>query len=70
MLARPRPETASRNIHLESSWYGWLSGEKHARRLRSGGNTIAQASDDTGSTAELEIQLAGLKTLPADDFYL
>jgi hypothetical protein len=36
----------------------------------SGGNTIVRASNDTDSTAELEIQLTGLKTLTVDDFYL
>jgi hypothetical protein len=68
MPARPGPETASRNIRPESSWYGWLSGEKHACRPRSGGDTIAKASDDTGGTAELEIRLAGLKAPTADGF--
>jgi hypothetical protein len=29
----------------------------------SGGNTIVRASNDADSTAELEVQLAGLKTL-------
>jgi Ca2+-binding RTX toxin-like protein len=36
----------------------------------SGGNTIVRASTDADSTAELEIQLTGLKTLTVDDFYL
>ena len=36
----------------------------------SGGNTIIRASNDTDSTAELEIQLTGTKTLSTDDFYL
>jgi Ca2+-binding RTX toxin-like protein len=36
----------------------------------SGGNTIVRASTDADSTAELEIELAGLKTLTVDDFYL
>jgi hypothetical protein len=35
----------------------------------SGGNTIVRASNDADSTAELEIQLTGLKTLTVDDFY-
>jgi hypothetical protein len=36
----------------------------------SGGNTIVRASTDADGTAELEIQLTGLKTLTVDDFYL
>jgi hypothetical protein len=36
----------------------------------SGGNTIVRASNDADSTAELEIQLAGFKTLTVDDFDL
>jgi hypothetical protein len=36
----------------------------------SGGNTIVRASTDADSTAELEIQLAGLVALTVDDFYL
>jgi hypothetical protein len=36
----------------------------------SGGNTIVRASTDADGTAELEIQLAGLKNLTGDDFYL
>ena len=36
----------------------------------SGGNTIVRASNDTDSTAELEIQLAGIVTPTVDDFYL
>jgi hypothetical protein len=38
--------------------------------LTSGGNTIMRASNDADSTAELEIQLAGLVTPTVDDFYL
>ena len=38
--------------------------------LTSDGNTIMRASNDADSTAELEIQLTGLKTLAVDDFYL
>jgi hypothetical protein len=38
--------------------------------LPSGGNTVVRASTDADSTAELEIQLTGLKTLTVDDFYL
>jgi hypothetical protein len=36
----------------------------------SGGNTVVRASTDADSTAELDIQLTGLKTLTVDDFYL
>ena len=36
----------------------------------SGGNTVVRASTDADSTAELEIQLTGTKTLSAEDFYL
>jgi hypothetical protein len=36
----------------------------------SGGNTVVRASTDADSTAELEIQLTGLKMLTVDDFYL
>jgi Ca2+-binding RTX toxin-like protein len=36
----------------------------------SGGNTVVRASTDTDSTAELEIQLAGLVAPTVDDFYL
>jgi hypothetical protein len=36
----------------------------------SGGNTIVRASNDADSTAELEIQLAGLVAPTVDDFYL
>jgi hypothetical protein len=36
----------------------------------SGGNTIVRASTDADSTAELEIQLAGIVTPTVDDFYL
>jgi hypothetical protein len=36
----------------------------------SGGNTIVRASNDSDSTAELEIQLAGLVTPTVDNFYL
>ena len=36
----------------------------------SGGNTVVRASTDTDSTAELEIQLTGLLSLGAYDFYL
>jgi Ca2+-binding RTX toxin-like protein len=36
----------------------------------SGGNTVVRASTDADSTAELEIQLTGLKNLTVDDFYL
>ena len=34
-----------------------------------GGNTIVRASNDADGTAELEIQLTGLRTLNMDDFY-
>ena len=36
----------------------------------SGGNTVVRASTDADGTAELAIQLAGLKTLTVEDFYL
>jgi Peptidase M10 serralysin C terminal/RTX calcium-binding nonapeptide repeat (4 copies) len=36
----------------------------------SGGNTVVRASTDADGTAELGIQLTGLKNLTVDDFYL
>jgi Ca2+-binding RTX toxin-like protein len=41
-----------------------------ARWYQSGGNTFVEASNDADSTAELQIQLTGLKTLTAADFIL
>ena len=38
--------------------------------LVSGGNTVVRASTDADGTAELAIQLTGLKTLTVEDFYL
>jgi hypothetical protein len=39
-------------------------------RIARHSRAIVQASNDTDSTAELEIQLTGLKNLTIDDFYL
>jgi Ca2+-binding RTX toxin-like protein len=41
-----------------------------ARWYQSGGNTFVEASNDADRTAELQIQLTGLKTLTAADFLL
>ena len=47
-----------------------LSGSGEVGFFTSGGNTIIRLSTDADSTSEAEIQLTGMKTLTALDFYL
>ncbi|MFO1037745.1 MAG: hypothetical protein U1E45_12930 [Geminicoccaceae bacterium] len=47
-----------------------LTGPEQVGYFTSGGNTIIRASTDADATAEIEIQLTGIKTLTAADFYL
>ena len=53
-------------------WVGTaaLTGAGEVGFFTSGGNTIIRMSTDTDSVAEAEIQLTGIKTLTATDFYL
>ncbi|MGE3294049.1 MAG: right-handed parallel beta-helix repeat-containing protein [Geminicoccaceae bacterium] len=53
-------------------WVGTdpLSGPGEVGFFTSGGNTIVRASTDADGASELEIQLTGIKTLTATDFYL
>jgi Ca2+-binding RTX toxin-like protein len=49
---------------------GAFTGAGQLRYVQSGGNTIIQGSTDADSAAEFEIQLTGLYTLSASDFFL
>ncbi len=53
-------------------WVGTaaLTGAGEVGFFTSGGNTIIRASNDVDLAAEFEIQLTGIKTLTAVDFYL
>jgi Ca2+-binding RTX toxin-like protein len=53
-------------------WVGTaaLSGPGQLGFFTSGGNTIIRASNDADAASELEIQLTGIKTLTAADFFL
>jgi hypothetical protein len=52
------------------SWVLSLGKVPEPRDENQGRGGCDRASTDADSTAELEIQLAGLKTLTVDDFYL
>jgi serralysin len=47
-----------------------LTGAGDVGYFTSGGNTIVRASNDADGASELEIQLTGIRTLTAADFYL
>ena len=53
-------------------WVGTaaLTGAGEIGYFTSGGNTIIRASTDADKASEFEIQLTGIKTLTAVDFYL
>ena len=53
-------------------WVGTaaLTGAGQLGYFTSGGNTIIRGSNDADAATEFEIQLNGIKTLTADDFYL
>ena len=53
-------------------WVGTaaLTGAGQLGYFTSGGNTIIRGSNDADAASEFEIQLNGIKTLTADDFYL
>ena len=47
-----------------------LTGAGQLGYLTAGGNTIIRGSNDADAASEFEIQLNGIKTLTAEDFYL
>lgn len=49
---------------------GAFTGAGQLRYIQSGGNTIIQGNTDADAAAEFEIQLTGLYTLSATDFFL